>query len=199
MNKPLTLKIQQYTLPYGGDRFKGRLLAGLPSRNKPRETNHLEWCASILKLAEAEGIHRLAIPLSFWPDGIRPFGDDGFRLEQPPHIVVPDQPGTIGSVECEAPRYSIEKIVENLRRGEDVLVLTATKKISGFIPAVLGILMHPDCHIEKLLWPIQYAGCELTPAQCGYVAGLQDSESLTRLKLALGWGFESVGGERSIE
>ncbi len=187
MNRPVTLNIHELRYPFSEHLSKGRLLAGTPSRNKPRDMSPLEWCACIVKLATAEDACRLAIPLSFWPDGGRGYGGDALL----PHISVPDQPVNVNSVEWETPRRSVEEIVDALKRGEDVLVLSATKTISGFIPAILGSLTHPDCHIEKMLWPIQHDGYVLTPAQRGYIAGLLDFDRLKQLNLEQRWDGET--------
>lgn len=59
-----------------------------------------------------------------------------------------------------------------LRKGGEVVVLECTNRPSGFLPALLTMLADPGCHIEKVIYPIRYAGYDLHPDQIGFLHGL---------------------------
>jgi hypothetical protein len=69
----------------------------------------------------------------------------------------------------------IRSIIECLMQGQDVLVLSASKKISGFLPVVLRCLVEPQGHIVKIMYSTEGA---LTADQRGYIAGLVDAQYL---------------------
>lgn len=170
----------QIQIPWGGDLpFKGDLYVGTPSRNKPKDITNESWQSTILNLALARGKAYIVVPDSFWCNSKEPPKD----IENCLCIKFPDL--CDGNVERGTPQEAIVRIVEHLKDAEDVLILSATKKASGFIPAILSILAAPDCHIEKILWPIEHgAGYTLTPAQRGYLAGLSNASQLHALGLA---------------
>ncbi len=182
MSPAYKLITEEFRHPYGcSESFKGRLLSASPSRSKPRNMEAAEWCAALMKIAFSKENCRVAIPESFWA-----FNQGSIDLREttlPAHIAVPDLPSTIGIDQTETPCYAIEEIVQSLKRGEDVLVLSATTGISGFIPAVLTRLTHPNCHLVKLFYPIESAGYALSPDQKGYIAGLSDAQWLSELDL----------------
>lgn len=186
------LKITELSLPYSSRPFSGRLLAGTPARNKPRNMEAADWCTALMKVAFSEGKCRVAIPESFWSASTGSISLSEMTL--PAHIVVPDMPSTIGIDQTETPCYAIQEIVQSLMRGEDVLVLSATTAISGFIPAVLTRLTHPDCHLVKLFYPIESAGYALSPDQKGYIAGLSDAQWLSEMELRYDL-YDELGSE----
>jgi hypothetical protein len=77
------------------------------------------------------------------------------------------------------PQDSIRTIVDYLKRGDDVVILSPTKKISGFVPAILSTVFDPHVHIVKVWCPIVYGSeYELTPFQYGYIYGQSDASWL---------------------
>lgn len=181
MPPPLQLTVQEIAIPWvETSLFKGRLLAGTPSRNKPRATSIAVWCRQVLDLAAQRNKVYLVIPDSFWPPPI----DQGADAEQKRllHIRIMDDPGAApeNMIELE---WSLGKIIQLLDDGEDVLILSATRDISGFIPALFSMLGDPSCHIEKILYPIEHGGYVLTPQQRGYLRGIDDAKRLRALEL----------------
>lgn len=167
-------------IPWGGDLpFKGNLYLGTPSRNKPKDVTSESWQDTILNLAIARGKAYIVVPDSLWCNSKESPKD----IENCLCIKFPDLYD--GNVERGTPQEAIVRIVEHLKDAEDVLILSARKKASGFIQAILSMLAAPDCHIEKILWPIEHgAGYTLTPAQRGYLAGLSNARQLHALGLA---------------
>lgn len=170
----------QIEIPWGEDLpFKGDLYVGTPSRNKPKDVTNASWQDTILNLAIARGKAYIVVPDSFWWNS----NESPKDIENCLCIKFPDLCDE--NIERGTPQEAIVRIVEHLRDAEDVLILSATKKVSGFVPAILSLLAAPDCHIEKILWPIeQGAGYTLTPAQRGYLVGLYDATQLHALGLA---------------
>lgn len=170
----------QIEIPWGEDLpFKGDLYVGTPSRNKPKDVTNESWQDTILNLAVARGKACIVVPDSFWCKS----NESPKDIENCLCIKFPDL--CDGNVERGTPQEAIVRIVEHLKDAEDVLILSTSKKISGFIPAILSMLAAPDCHIEKIMWPIEHgAGYTLTPAQRGYLAGLYDASQLHALGLA---------------
>lgn len=187
----INLIIEEAVTPYGSNRFSGKLYFARPTRNKPRDVSTLEWRNAIIDWASSS-INKwaIAIPVSFWRSVDAPnayeaamgTGNSAFA-----HIQIIDGPGEFSN--GQTPEDSIREVANVLLSGKDVLLLSDRKKVSGFVPAILSALILPDCHIEKLLWPILHSefGYELTPVQKGYLAGLYDSRKLAWLKLA-GYG-----------
>lgn len=181
MPPPLRLAIQDFAIPWGWPLpFKGRLLAGTPSRNKPRAASMAEWCDQIIELATQQSKAHLAIPDSFWP----PRTDQNVELERklPQYIQITDNPGG-KPTELARLQWCLRDIIRHLTDGEEVLILSATREISGFVPALFSTLGAPSCHIEKVLYPIEHGGYVLTPQQRGYLRGIYDAEHLRALEL----------------
>lgn len=168
-------------IPWGGNLpFKGDLYVATPSRNKPNDVTNESWQDTILNLAIARGKAYIVVPDSFWCNNKESPKD----IENWLCIKFPDL--CDGNVERGTPQETIVRIVEHLKDAEDVLILSTAKKASGFIPAILSMLAAPDCHIEKILWPIEHQlGYSLTPPQRGYLAGLYDANRLRNLGLEL--------------
>lgn len=184
MPPPLKLIVEELDIPWGRDlSFSGHLYAGMPSRNKPKQTSPAAWCSEVLSLAVQPAGAYLVIPESFWPEASQNRRvEDLIGWKPPHHIRLPDR--LDGAVEAETPDYAVGDIVERLRDGGDVLILSSSKTISGFVPAILGMLADPSCHIAKVLWPIENGrGYSLTPAQRGYLAGLYGAARLRALGL----------------
>lgn len=197
MSHALKLIVTEIELPWISRLpFPGTLYAGTPSRNKPKQIDAVQWCADILNLAEKRGKAHLVIQESFWPKASG--ADDEIRstLTSSHHLTCFDLPE--GQTHGITPQKCVAQIVQNMKDAEDVLILCSTTKISGFIPAILSMLVEPDCHIEKVLWPIEHgAGYVLTPAQRGYLAGLYDAADLRSLGLKSSGNSQS--GDQEIE
>lgn len=166
-------------IPWGSSLpFKGDLYAGIPSQNKPKDVKDDVWAEKILNLAIERSKAYIVIPNFFWSGRSEPLQG----LEHPLCIKFPDT--EFGVIEHGTPQDVIQGIVGHLKDGEDVLFLSPTTQVSGFIPAILGMLAEPNCHIDKILWPIEHgAGYQLTPIQRGYLAGLYDANRLTMMGL----------------
>lgn len=175
----IKLIAKKIEIPWGDDLpLKGDLFVGIPSRNKPKAISDKVWSETILNLAIKRAQAYIVIPDSFWS------GDESalHAFNHPFCVKFPDLPD--GMAKEGTPQDVIGDIVEHLKDAEDVLILSHTTKVSGFVPAILGMLAVPDCHIEKILWPIEHQhGYVLTPAQRGYLTGLYDSNRLRELGL----------------
>lgn len=194
----MNLIVEEAVAPYDSNPFSGKLYFARPTRNKPRDVPAHEWLSAIIDwVSSSANKWTIAIPVSFWQsinvpnafEAIMGSGNSPFA-----HIQIMDSPGEFSN--GLTPENSIREVVNALLSGKDVLLLSNRKKVSGFVPAILSTLVHPDGHIEKLLWPILHSefGYELTPAQKGYLAGLYDSRKLAWLKLAgYGESENSVG------
>ena len=177
MSKPPmpSLKIQELDLPYGVlTPFKGRLFSGTPNRGKPRSVPAEAWCELVLEAAQSSWKKHLAIPRSFWPKEktLTWLSEKTQHHFQCIHVF-----DTFHSVIDHAEvADSLRKKKKNLSLGEDVLIISANKKISGFVPAALTMLLDPQVHIAKVLYPITVgSGYDLTPFQLGYLHGLSDN------------------------
>ena len=172
----LTLKIQELHFHwYGRKAVKSRLCVATPSRAKPREVTAESWCAQIVETAQASWNQHLAIPWSFWPKG-KPDSQFSTEAGEQRCFDVVDVFCGFEDYHDGTPADSIREIIDCLARGEDVLILSNSKKISGFILAVLMRLLDPDRHIIKLWWPIIHGGYDLSPFQLGYLYGLTDAD-----------------------
>lgn len=184
MTSKLKLIVREIEIPWGaGLPFTGQLYAATPSRNKPRGVSDSDWCATLLDLATKRGKAYYAIPDSFWSKSFQEESGQISVSRTPFWFRVPDLQN--GTTSAGTPADSIGEFVDHLRYGDDVAIIFPTTKISGLIPAIFSMLAAPDCHLEKILWPIeQGCGYTLTTAQRGYLAGLYDSDRLRSLGLA---------------
>lgn len=177
----IKLIAKKLEIPWGDDLpFKGDLYVGIPSRNKPKAISDKAWSETILNLAIKRAKAYIVVPDSFWS------GDASalHAFNHPFCIRFPDLPD--GMTKDGTPQDAIGDIVEHLKDAEDVLILSHTTKVSGFVPAILGMLAVSDCHIEKIMWPIEHhLGYALTAPQRGYLAGLYDANRLRTLGLEL--------------
>ncbi len=185
MDPSFKLVLQELTIPWGSTLpFKARLYAATPSCCKSKEISDTAWCTEIISLAAQQGKICFVISDSFWlENGNREVGVEVIESKFSDYIRFHDLNG--GATNAGTPQECLEKIVEDLKSGKDIAVLFSTTQISGFIPALISMLAAPDCHLEKILWPIEHsAGYFLTPAQRGYLAGLFDANKLRALGLA---------------
>ena len=184
MPPPLKLIVERLDIPWGCELpFTGDLYVGRPSRNKPKQTSSAAWCSEVLSLAVKHAKAYLVIPDSFWPEASGNHCVADLIGYKPQHFLrLPDL--LDGFANAETPNHTVRKIVEHLKYADDVLILSSSKAVSGFVPAILSMLAAPSCHIEKVLWPIENGrGYALTPAQRGYLAGLYDAAALRGLGL----------------
>lgn len=180
MPSSLKLIVQEFDIPYGSRLpFKGCLYAATPSRNKQKQTSATAWCSELLNLTKQRGKAYYVVPDSFWPQI-----SEERTPDQNPQVDIRLADLIDGVTNGATPYDCIAEIIDHLKDGEDVAILSATKQISGFVPALLGMLAVPDCHIEKILRPIEHgSGYVLTQAQRGYLTGLYDSNRLRELGL----------------
>ena len=172
----MKLKTQELEMPWGLGILKGRLLVATPTRSKPRNVSADDWCSRILATAEVDRKFHLVIPCSFWPDGKPCHGEPTSTFTEFRRFDVMDAFCGAEEYRPDTPFDSIREIIDCLMKGDDVLVLSATKKIPGFLPAVLSRILEPDVHIVKLWWPIICgSGYELSLFQLGYLYGLTDA------------------------
>lgn len=186
MPNPLKLVVRKVDIPWGESLpFKGDLYAGVPSRNRPKGTDIAKWRTEILNLATNRGKAYIVVPDSFWVDASGgecipdPVTTEGMLLMR-----LADLPN--GCAHLETPEECVREVVQHLIDAEDVLVLSLDTTIPGFVPAIISMLAVPDCHIEKILWPIEHhLGYALTASQRAYLAGLYDANKLRTLGLEL--------------
>lgn len=166
----VTVEIEELSFLKGETVFKGRLCAVRPSRSKPRDITSEVWAVALLRAANEGGKFLLAIPRSFCSsDGISIVEQAG--LADTRWIDLMDQPNyQRGSSPIEA----VREIIDALSDGEDVLVLSNTKRRPGFVSAVLSKLCEPIVHVEKVLHTVTSYRYELTPFQVGYIYGISD-------------------------
>ncbi len=163
-----SLTIQEMKLPYGSEHFKGRLFAAIPECSKPHTVAADQWCQQVLETAEASGFKHLVVQWSFWPEGCPP---DAIRLGQQ-YVQVMDTVTGIELLRGDTPEQGLEEVARLLRDGQDLLVVSASRSVPGFIPAALMQMSEPAVHIVKLWYPtVVGQGYELTPFQVGYLAG----------------------------
>ena len=70
-----------------------------------------------------------------------------------------------------SPLNAARHVLEQLRKGGDVMILECTNRPSGFLPALLTMLAEPGVHVEKVIYPIRHAGYDLHPDQIGFLHG----------------------------
>lgn len=71
------------------------------------------------------------------------------------------------------PEEAMSSVIAALRSGASCVVLSTPKERSGFVPALLAIHRHPDCHMAKIMYPVCKAEeMKLTAFQQGVVVGL---------------------------
>jgi len=160
-------------VPYGAAaKFKGRLFVATPTRGKPRAVSPEQWCQLVLLAAEQSEFKCLVVPWSFWSAGhaTLPLPASSRPGQQYVHVV--DTAAGFEELRGDTPMWGISEVIRLLSEGEDLLVVSASKKISGFIPAALVQVSAPEIHIVKVWYPVVASeGYELTPFQIGYLAG----------------------------
>ena len=171
------LKIQEHNFYWNEWQFKGRLLVAIPSKTKPKCISPETWATGILDATTKSGKFHLAIPRSFWQ---KSWGDCSAkaRVDRSRIIDVMDAFSGFDDTDGHTPVDSVLDIIKILKQGEDVLIPSATKKISGFILAMLSNIANTyNTHPVKIWYPITGEGYELTPFQLGYIYGMYDANS----------------------
>lgn len=172
------LNIQELDIPWMRIEFKGKLFAATPSRSKPRGISPETWAISLLHARSQFGKFRIAIPRSFWPSSSENLTEKAGMCSDD-WIDVMDAFSGTENLDGHTPVESVRTIVDYLKRGDDVVMLSATKKVSGFVPAILSKVSDSLVHVVKVWYPIVYGReYELTPFQYGYIYGQSDAYSL---------------------
>ena len=180
-NTFVELNIEELKIPYGdGGVFKGKLFGATPNREKPHDMSAETWAISLLTLTtRIKEKYTLAVPVSFWPS-IEICRAQKSEPNGVHWITVMDQIEDISKQHGATPERSFHQIIDALKSGKNVLILSATGKISGFVPAIMSLLLHPTAHVEKVAYPIiEGLGYEMTPFQLGYLYGFSGSGSIT--------------------
>jgi len=183
------LEIQELNIPFLPDRLKGKIFVAVPTPLKPGVDVNT-WNSAFLNNKLIARSH-LVIPWSFWPENKPPFpvsrGRDSLTNSLRSCIDFADMFCGLEDLRDDSPIESIEEIVNHLLNGEDLTMLSPTKEISGFLPAMLTYFLCDDIHILKVLWPIiKGNGYELSQFQIGYLYGMADSSKAVE--------FKSLGG-----
>jgi|TARA_R100000789_G_scaffold53366_1_gene52427 hypothetical protein len=162
------LKIQELVGLYGETYGKGRLFVATPTRGKPRAVSAEQWSHDVLRSAEKSAFKSLVVQWSFWPGGLPPASTgNGGR-----HIEIIDTAAGMEKFGYDTPQSNLEKVRDLLSAGQDLLLVAASKKIPGFVPAVLCQSCCPEIHTAKILYPLMIGeNYELTPFQIGYITG----------------------------
>lgn len=187
------LKIEMFFQEIQIPRFgstQGRLLAANPAFSKPSNITKEQWALCLLHNFRNQNCEKnsdedwlsnkyvLAVPSSI----LRLCAGEYEKLEAYAksegieYIVMRDDWNGPRDYDFAPPMESMQQIIDNLRRGNDVIILSQTKTISDFVPAVLHLVADEhNSHPAKLWCSIaQDVGVELTEFQRGYVYGLMN-------------------------
>jgi ADP-ribose pyrophosphatase YjhB (NUDIX family) len=184
MLSSLKLNIEELQFSPGSSPFKGRLHFAAPTLPKPHAVGEDDWRELILTALQARWQSHIVIPRSFWPDN-KPAAWAGKVVVSGYHWI--DLMDTFVGVDGDTPRLAAKEVIDCLARGEDVAIVSADEKVSGFLPAIIGRLIHPDCHIVKLWYPIM-SNYNLNDFQLGYLYGMSDAGH-----------YESINGQPDSE
>jgi hypothetical protein len=180
--RPLKLKIEKLDFSWCATKFKGRIYVATPNRSKPRDVTAESWGLQIVEVAQENWKQNLAIPMSLWPKG-EPNLIRGTTAGKDNCFHVLDNFCGLDGMNPTMPVESIRGIIDGLARGEDILILSNSKKISGFIPAVITRLTDTRLHILKLWYPFLGQSFELTEFQLGYLYGLTDADQYQDIEI----------------
>ena len=169
---------------------QGNLLSATPSRSKPSGVNREDWALSLFNrvvndVSQGGKKPSLAVPRSFWPFSSKELPDyaksSGLDLIDLMDECEWDSPHDYGST---TPVKSMKRIIDHLQRGEDVLVLSHTRKASDFVPAMLYLVSMEHSEHPAKCWcaMAQDVGVELTQFQRGYLYGLMNANGMLGLE-----------------
>lgn len=181
VNLAVNLEIQEIEIPWCEWELKGKLYAAVPTKSKPRGLPLDEWATALLHAAYNCGKYRLAIPRSLCPANAEKLLEQA-KMGEAQWIVMLDIFEGYDTYGGSTPIEAVREIIDSLKNGENILMLSAKKKIPGFIPAILSIISAPEVHIVKVWYPILNKGYDLTPFQIGYLYGLYDDRELKALR-----------------
>ena len=172
----IEMNFQAIQIPKFGS-TQGQLLAANPSFSKPSNLTKEKWAWLLLQQVRTqvgEGNKSvLAVPRSFWPLSAVELHEYA-ASEGVECVDLVDEWGGPRDYRCITPVDSIQEIIDHLQRGKDVIVLSKTKNISDFVPAMLYLVADEhNSHPAKMWCAIaQDVGVELTQFQSGYIYGL---------------------------
>lgn len=172
---PIFLEIE---IPKFGS-TQGRLFAANPSFAKPSNIAREDWVFSLLQQVKnqvRESKSVLAVPRSFWPLS-REALDEYAKSEGIECVDLMDEwdgPLDFGGM---TPVESMRQIIDHLQRGQDVIILSHSKKGSDFVHAILYIISQEYAEHPAKMWCgiAQDGGVELTQFQRGYLYGLMNA------------------------
>ncbi len=189
------LVFQEIPIPLLG-LTQGKLVSANPVAAKPTDMSKDDWALSILGQVRS-GVRDgnksvLAVPRSFWPlspEELQEYAKSE-RFEFIDLMDEWDGPHDFGFM---TPVESVRQIIDHLRRGKDVTVLSHTKRRSDFVRAVLFLVAQEHAEHPAKLWCgiAQEGQIELTQFQRGYVYGLINATGpcgLEQLKEAFRYG-----------
>jgi hypothetical protein len=189
-NFNIVLEINELYVPLLAREGLGTLYSANCSTAKPADISDETWTASLLdafisltasNFQKCTKTFQLVLQSSFW----RPNSEShilqksdiiGRLIHEPISIVeVIDEFCGVDNLNPDTPIESIARIFTAMQSGVDIVILSRSKQISGFIPAVLSRISNPQCPIVKLWYPITIGeGYNLTAFQLGYLYGLSD-------------------------
>lgn len=178
MTRPTQLKFEEISINYCTQTFKGRLLAAIPSRNRPRGMPEREWRNAVAELMLNHPQCQWVIPGGFWAKGQRPWEGCGSG-ELPKHIALHDFSSNEATGIERLPRDAFQEVINLLKKGQDVGVLSSTKRPLIFAHLAIDYLLQPYAgSMEKMLcWADSTERFELNIAQRAYLLGLGDARS----------------------
>lgn len=180
MTRPTHLKFEDLSINYGSLPFKGRLLAATPSRNRPRGMPEVKWCSSVAELILDHPQIQWVIPRGFWAKGRHPWAECG-SWELPRHIALHDFSVNDTTGTERLPRDVFQEVIGLLKKGQDVAVLSSTKRPLIFPHLAIHYIQQPYAYsMEKTLcWADSSERFELGMTQRAYLLGLDDGCSLS--------------------
>lgn len=193
----IELVVEEIKVPSLGP-VQGQLFAAAASISKLSHIEKTDWAFGILGAVLRKGgvgVKKpvLAIPRSFWPLGTNELVEQaatvGFEYidlldEWVDHQDLMDDWDKPHVLKYMTPIESVRQILDRLRRGDDVIVLSHTKKISDFVRAILFLVSLSHREHPAKVWEglAQGRSVELTQFQRGYVSGLANACGLFSLE-----------------
>jgi hypothetical protein len=169
-------RINQVHIPYRDKTLlKGNLFCADISDKDFVVDDNLELSKNCTTAVATLGSYRIAIPRSFWK-----FHSQEWQAlfgELPPNwIDVIDSFEDASELSGVSPARGLAEILGSLKRGNDVLLFGEHLAMSGFVPAAIAKLCHPQAHIEKVIHPLRHGyGYIFSQIALGYLYGLHDA------------------------